>query len=396
MVASLSTIGAAALAGEIHAALPPRAENGRKTWGIVAQNEKAVPAELQLGPDELGPKARGCRVVKRTLQTGLSAGVETIEVDNGRMSFTVLPTRGMGIWQARCGNVRLGWDSPVKGPVNPAFVRLEEPDGLGWLAGFNEMLVRCGLEYNGGPEFQDNGILRYGLHGRIANTPARDVEISVDDADGRITVSGTVDEARLFGNKLRLNSQISTLPGKAEITVRDTVENRSGEPGELMLIYHTNFGPPLLGRGSEIVAAAKKVAPYDDVAARALSTWNIMGKETAGAREQCFFFDLAASADGRAAVMLCSPDRTKAVVYRFNKKQLPYFTLWKNNQRAADGYAIGFEPGTNLPNTKSEEKEQGRVITLAPGESRTFELSLEYLDDEDAVQAAKQSIMAIK
>jgi len=160
-----------------------------------------------------------------------------------------------------------------------------------------------------------------------------------------------------------------------------------------MLIYHTNFGPPLLGRGAEIVAAAKKVAPYVDVAARGLSAWNIMDEETAGAREQCFFCDLAAAADGRTAVMLCSPDRAKAVVYRFNKKQLPYFTLWKNNQSAADGYAIGMEPGTNLPNTKSEEKRRGRVITLAPGESRTFELALEYLDDADAIRSLQKNIL---
>ncbi len=393
MAVSLGAIGAAALTGKLHAASPPRVEDGRKIWTIADADENLQSTQWQLGPDDLGPKAAGCRVVKRTLQGGLSAGVEVVEVDNGRLSFTVLPTRGMGIWQARCGDVRLGWDSPVKGPVNPAFVRLDEPSGLGWLAGFNEMLVRCGLEYNGGPEFRADGILKYGLHGRIANTPAHKLEITVDESDGRIAVTGTVDEARLFGNKLRLASTISTRPGKAEIAVRDTVENLSGEPGELMLIYHTNFGPPILGPGAEIVAPAKKVTPYDEVAAKALPAWNVMGRETPGAREQCFFCDLVASADGGTGVMLCSPDRTKAVLYRFNKKQLPYFTLWKNNQCAADGYAVGFEPGTNLPNTKSEEKRQGRVIVLAPGESRTFELALEYLDDAEDILAAKKSLL---
>jgi hypothetical protein len=356
-------------------------------------DEKHPSTQIRFGSEELGPKAAGCRVLRRTLQDGLSAGVDIVEIDNGRLSFIIVPTRGMGIWYARCGNVRLGWNSPVKGPVNPAFVRLDEPSGLGWLAGFDEMLVRCGLEYNGGPEFREDGILRYGLHGRIANTPAHSVKITVDEIDGRISVAGVVDEARLFGNKLRLTSTISTRPGKAEISIRDTVENLSSEPGELELIYHTNFGPPLLSPGAEIVAPVKKVLPYDDVAARGISTWNIMGDETPGAREECFFCDLAAFQDGCTGVMLRSADRNQAVLYRFNKLQLPYFTLWKNSQCASDGYVVGLEPGTNLPNTKTEEKKHGRVIVLSPRESKTFDLTLEYLDDTHTINSAIETIM---
>lgn len=392
LAVSLGTVGAAALGDMLHAAPPPRVKDGHKVWTVTDPQEYDSSTQFLLGPEDLGPKAAACSVVKRTLQSGLSAGVETVEVDNGKLSFVVLPTRGMGIWRARCGDVRLGWDSPVKGPVNPAFVRLDEPSGLGWLAGFDEMLVRCGLEYNGGPEFEDNGVLRYGLHGRIANTPAHKVEISVDAADGRISVTGVVDESRLFGNKLRMTSTISTLPGRAEITIRDSVENLSSEPGDLQLIYHTNFGPPFLGPGAKLIAVAKKVTPYDDVAAKGLASWNVMGNESAGAREECFFCDLSSSADGNTGVMLQSADRRKAVLYRFNKNQLPCFTLWKNPQCRSDGYAMGFEPGTNYPNTKSQEKEQGQVVSMAAGESKTFELTLEYLDQPQAISAAKSQL----
>ncbi|MBN2292401.1 MAG: aldose 1-epimerase family protein [Pirellulales bacterium] len=393
---SLGTVGAAALGGMLEAAPPPSVKSGRRIWTVTNPDTKNPITQFRLRPEDLGTKATGCSVEKRILQSGLSMGVETIEVDNGKMSFVVLPTRGMGIWQARCGNVRLGWDSPVNGPVNPAFVRLDAPDGLGWLAGFDEMLVRCGLEYNGGPEFQDNGILRYGLHGRISNTPAHKVEVSVDEADGRISVTGVVDEARLYGNKLRLRSTVSTLPGRAKITIRDTVENLSAEPGELQLIYHTNFGPPLLGSGAKVIAVTKRVTPFDDVAAKGLSTWNVMGVPVTGAPEQCFACELSAMENGNTAVMLQSPDRRSAVLYRFNKKQLPCFTIWKNPQPASDGYAIGLEPGTNYPYTKTQEKQQGRVISLPPGDSKTFELSLEYLPDSEAVRKAQNEIQKIE
>ena len=171
--------------------------------------------QISLGPEQVGGRARGYSVVKRTLQGGLRDGVDVIEVHNGRLRFVVVPTRGMGIWRAGCGDLLFGWQSPVKGPVHPAFVNLWEPSGIGWLSGFDELLVRCGLESNGAPEFRPNGALRWPLHGRIANTPAHKVEVAIDGDSGEIVIRGIVDEARLFGNKLRLATTIRTQVGLA-------------------------------------------------------------------------------------------------------------------------------------------------------------------------------------
>ena len=77
---------------------------------------------------------------------------------------------------------------------------------------------------------------------------------------------------------------------------------------------------------------------------------------------------------------------------RFNKRQLPCFTLWKNPQAAADGYVTGLEPASNFPNTRSFEKEKGRVAVLAPGESRVFEITLEGHPDAAGVAAAEQAV----
>jgi len=87
---------------------------------------------------------------------------------------------------------------------------------------------------------------------------------------------------------------------------------------------------------------------------------------------------------------------TAGVSLRFNKSQLPCFTLWKNRQAAADGYVTGLEPAINFPNVKSFEKEKGRVAVLAPGESRTFELSMEALPDAPGVQAAEQAVAQLQ
>ena len=83
---------------------------------------------------------------KRILQGGKQEGVEIIEVDNGKLRFRVIPTRGMGILDVNLGDVRLGWDSPIKEVVHPKFINLESRGGLGWIEGFNEWMARCGLE----------------------------------------------------------------------------------------------------------------------------------------------------------------------------------------------------------------------------------------------------------
>jgi galactose mutarotase-like enzyme len=319
-----------------------------------------------------------------------------VEVDNGTFRFVVVPTRGMGIWNAMLGAMRLGWKSPVKGPVHPAFVHFNEASGIGWLDGFDELLVRCGLESNGAPDFNPNGSVRSVLHGRIANIPAHKVEVSVDGDSGELAVTGVVDEARLFGNKLRLVSTLSTRVGRPGLTVTDVITNISAEPSELELLYHVNFGIPFLGAGSKVVLPVAKMAPRDAAGVGNLNQWDTYGPETPGAPEAVFFFDLAADAAGHTQVLLHNASSDQGVSLKFNKTQLPCFTLWKNRQGAADGYVTGLEPATNFPNRKSFEKQQGRVIVLAPGESRTLEVAMEVHPDAASVAAARSAVVELQ
>ena len=96
-------------------------------------------------PQDMGDEGKWLVEVS-TLKNGLSEGVQRVRVYNGKISFDVLPTRGMGIWQATANKTEtIGWQSPVRGPVHPKFVDLGEPSGLGWLDGFDELFCRCGL-----------------------------------------------------------------------------------------------------------------------------------------------------------------------------------------------------------------------------------------------------------
>ncbi len=283
-----------------------------RNWTLTNLEQRSYVDRISLTPEAVGGKACGYCVTKQTLTSGLSQGVDVIEVCHGDFRFTVVPTRGMGIWRASLGDLSLGWQSPVRGPVHPAFVRTEHPDGIGWLDGFDELLVRCGLESNGAPEFQPDGRLRYGLHGKIANVPAHKVEVAIDGDAGRIAVRGTVDEARLFGVKLRLETLIETEVGRPAIVVRDTVTNLSAAAGDFELLYHINFGSPLVQPGSKVALPVKRLALRDAMAATDLSTWDIYGPETPGSKEVCFFSEPASDVDGRTQVLLHNAAATRA------------------------------------------------------------------------------------
>jgi galactose mutarotase-like enzyme len=367
-----------------------------KTWTLTDVDADIYQEQIVLGPEQVGGSARGYSVVKRRLYGGRRDGVDVIEVNNGRLSFVIVPTRGMSLWRASCGDLQLGWKSPVKGPVHPSFVPLWEGSGIGWLGGFDELMVRCGLENNGGPVFAANGALQHPLHGRIGNIPADKVEVTIDGDAGEIVVTGVVDEARMFSQKLRLTATIRTKIGTTELTVSDEIENLSAEPGELELLYHTNFGVPLLGPGAKVSVPARRVVPRESRAMANLPEWNVYGPETEGLGEACFFFDLLADASGRTRATLRSADGTKGVSVKFNTKQLPYFTVWKQRQCVPDGYVTGLEPSINFPNEKTFEKAKGRVAVLKSGEKRHFEVSIEAHPDAASLAAAEKEIAAIQ
>jgi galactose mutarotase-like enzyme len=338
----------------------------------------------------------GGTIRRSTLRGGVREGVDLVEIDNGKFRFAVVPTRGMGLWKAWLGDTEIGWNSPVKGPVHPNFVPVADPGGLGWLEGFDELMCRCGLTSNGAPDFGPNGVCQFPLHGRIGNLPAHHVEIVSDDATGEISATGIVDEVRFLFQKLRLAASYKTTPGRTGLTIVDEVTNLSGNPAELQLLYHVNFGPPLLDPGAMVVAPVKTIVPRDPRAAEGISTWNSYPNEEQGFSEQVYFFLLAADSEGRTQVMLKNAHASQGVTLRYSTRQLPCFTLWKNTPLAADGYVTGLEPGTNYPNPRSFEGKQGRFVELAPGASMRFSVDLDILPNPAAVSAAEEAIAKLQ
>lgn len=326
---------------------------------------------------------------------GRSSGVDRITLTCGDKSVDILPTRGMGIWQAHCNGVRFGWDSPIDGPIHPNWVNLCEPDGLGWLDGFDEMMVRCGLASNGAPEFDDRGQLIWPLHGRIANLPASAIAIDIDDSAQRIAIRGTVLENRFHFRRLQLQTEIAISADSHEISIADTVTNLSNRPADIQMLYHNNFGPPLLEAGSRFFAPIKRLVPRNQHAASDLENWNQYSGPNPADAEQVYFLELAAGPDQHTLALLTNRDQTRGASIRYNTTHLPCFSLWKNTVGESDGYVTGLEPATNFPNPRSFEESHGRVVPLEPGQNCRFELHIGMLTDPQSVAATIDQISSL-
>jgi hypothetical protein len=376
-----------------------------KSWTLTDVHGDVWLDSFAAGNDSLHlPTPHDWSLRKRTLRGGLRDGLDLIEVHNGALSFSILPTRGMGLWRGDYRGNSLGWRSPIEGPVHPKYVQLGDRGGIGWLAGFDELLCRCGLSSNG-PPGEDSYMDAAGrmhrtpltLHGRIANLPAQAVELRISlDPPFELSVTGEVEESALFCPQLRLNTTYTTVPGSNRLVIHDIVTNRAARPAEMQMLYHCNLGPPFLEAGSRVLAPIREMAPRDGRAVEGIETYDTYAAPTVGFAEQVYFYDLLADVRGQTLALLVNAAADRAVAVRFHRQELPCFTVWKNTGAMEEGYVTGLEPATNYPNFKSFERQQGHVPVLPPGGRWECRWMLEVADNAAAVAALMAEVATLQ
>jgi hypothetical protein len=336
---------------------------------------------------------------KKRLRGGRQDGVDIIVVNNGKLTFTIVPTRGMSIWDVKCKSTRLGFDSPTTEIIHPKFVDLTIDGGLGWLYGFGAWLPRCGLGWFGSPGKDDVTGEFLVLHGMIDYTAASRVVVSVDTSPPyTIKVMGVLREERLFRPTLELESVFSTEPDSMSFTINDTLINRSGVPAECGMLYHPDFGHPFLGEGSRIVAPFARITPqskggFPEDSPEEIVTYR---EPRAGYSMQVWLTKLNGDSNGMTKLMLRNKAGDMGVSYSYSLEQLPCLTIWKNLVALEDGYVTGIEPGTGYPNNRSVERKNGHYPKLGPGQSRNFQITFEVAAGSQRVNEIEKEIEAIQ
>jgi hypothetical protein len=312
---------------------------------------------------------------------GPEAGVETIQVRTGAgLAYTVVPSRGLDISLAQFGGVPLSWQSAA-GEAHPAFY---DPSGAEWLrTAAGGLLMTCGLTQVGAAN-EDEG-MALGLHGRVHHLPARQVA-----AEGRwvgdeyeMRVAGVIDEAVMFGDHLRLIREIRGRLGQNRLEIHDQVENAGFAPAPHMILYHVNFGFPLLTEETVVRFPSRQVIVRDeDTPLEGYDRWQA---PEAGYRERVYYHqELTVDETGVASAVVNNPrfplpagpcDLTVRLSWR--PDQLPRLVQWK--MPGAGLHVLGIEPANCLVEGRAVERRRGTLVFLEPGESRSYDLTLEAI-----------------
>jgi len=315
------------------------------------------------------------------LSSGLAKGVAAIDVKTGTgFAFTALPGRALDIAWASYKGAPVSYISK-SGVVAPA--HFVESGAEGFLRNFFAgLLTTAGLS-NIGPPVQD-GDESLGLHGRVSNIPAEDVCVSQgwQGDDYLIRVAGAVRQARVFGECLVLHREITTQLGSNALVVCDVVENAGSRPEPMMLLYHCNFGYPIVSADSRIFTSGGSVEPREPTPVQAVADHDRLGEPQAGYVEQCFYHDLKAK-DGRAFAAIFNERLGVGGYVRYRVETLPEFVQWK--MLGEQEYVVGLEPSTNRLDRRAELIRQGQIRPLAVGERRTFEVEIGVLDGRAAL-----------
>lgn len=313
-----------------------------------------------------GPE-RGVR--KATVRTG------------GGLEFTVNIDRGFDLGETRLDGLNLTWRAPA-GTVHPY---AHQDDDEGWLRRFpGGLLTTCGLD-NVGPASGGRP-----FHGRLSQTPAKLVSARAFWESERylLELIGEVRDTKLFGNQLVLTRRISTMYGSNKLKVEDHIENQGYQRSPLMLLYHCNFGYPLLDEGAELYVESE-VVPRDKAATHGLETYKQIHAPMPDYAEQVFLHNVNADSKGKATVALINRQLPAGVYLHYDKQHLPHFAQWK--QFGEGDYVLGLEPGTCSVQGFEEEQRSGRVVWLEPGEGREIVLTIGFLasiEEIDEIVAA--------
>lgn len=86
--------------------------------------------------------------------------------------------------------------------------------------------------------------------------------------------AGVMRERFFKGCNLELSSEVVLTPGSSVFEFVDVVTNRGSETEEFQMLYHANFGSPLLEKGSQVHGTVKKVIGFDQGAADKIKSWD--------------------------------------------------------------------------------------------------------------------------
>jgi hypothetical protein len=322
------------------------------------------------------------------MDNGGARGVRIAWVNTGSgFRYKVVLDRAMDIADAFFNSYSIGWMN--KTGIVPPQPFTEK--GLDWLRTFGGgLLITCGLSHVGGPEKDENG--DRGLHGLISNNPAEIISIVQPDPENgkmEMSITAIVRETKIFGPSLYLKRTISGTLGKSYLHIHDEITNVGNTDAAHMLLYHFNFGWPLVDEGSELVFNGDMHLVNESRPSKIFNESNNYRVCPAplhdhnGTGEDVAYFDIKENDKGECISGIYNENIGLAVSLSFKKNQLKCLTNWQHF--ATGEYVTGIEPGTHPPIGQARARKENSLLFIQPGETKSYDVRMDVIEDEEGI-----------
>ena len=320
------------------------------------------------------------------LKEGRQDGVNAVDVWNGSgMYMTILADRASDISSLTFQGKSICWLSGV-GVSAPAFWHKGDYE---WDRNFGGgMMATCGLTTAGLPCVDNGETLT--LHGEISNIPSEEVNCSTwwEGDAYYLQYSAKTRQVRPYGENLCQTRQIQVKMGENIIRIRDVVENLGFQEVPLMVIYHLNFGYPLLDEGAKLYLTRDACFPTSPWAEESLDQIGVITPPDDGYKARAYNHTVTADSEGFAYASLLNEKIGLGATVKFAADNLNKFNLWKCLQKR--NYVVGLEPCNCRTWGRNKAREHNDLVFLKPMERKEFYFEIQIHDGQQELDAAKR------
>lgn len=321
-----------------------------------------------------------------TYEEGRARGMKAYEVKNGVLRFTVMADKCLDIAEVSFYGYNINF---LAKPGLMGRNHFDTNGGEAQRSIMGGMLFTCGLENICAP--CSMGGKDYPMHGRVRTTPAEHVSADAcwEGESYKVTLSGQMREAELFGENLALRRKITTEYGKNRICIEDEIVNEGFSREPMMLLYHMNVGYPLLCEDSEIIIPTRKVIPRDEAAASNAARWSQMEPPKDQEPEWVFLHEMAAGQEGNTFAAILNQSLGIGIKIEYNVYELPYFMQWKSI--ASGDYVVGLEPANSSVYGRPYHVKEGSLHQMEPFAVEKKKIVLSFLAGEELEEVKKEA-----
>ena len=317
---------------------------------------------------QLGNIGQIAGIRESRLLRGRGEGIQVAEFYNAAgLRFTVVPDRCMDLFDFSYRGVNLSFQSK-NGLTSPqAFTPADGEFAEQWPGG---MLVTCGLGNVGGHS-TGGGI--FPTHGRISHVPASNfgTETHWDGDRYVLRASGEVHQTKMYSRHLSIRRTIETGLDEKKVRIHDVITNFEAEDEPYMLLYHFNFGYPLLQADSCTAASRATLTPMNPMSTDPV---HMLAPEDGRGEELYFRTDLG----DRACGVIYNERLELGAYVAFDTANLPNLLQWKNMK--SHDYVLAFEPCNTCGLNRAEAMAAEKIAVLPAYSSVENHLELGVLD----------------